>query len=263
MVRPALSSTLRAVALAAVLAAAATALAAPATSARAQRIRAFANGWLGTPYLWGGETKGGVDCSAFVRQMFRDLFNVELPRTTKDQINLGIDLPVNPANLEAGLLPGDLFFFIDRVGVPNHVVAYAGSGQLTHSVSGRGVVFDPMKYLWGRRIVIRRVLVPSSRDGSDNSFAAIPAAGPIIPKEIPCPPSVTARASEVRAYATKAVDLKALGERGICDFRALAQAIRAKSSDAIAQRNAATLEQHAIWLESIEALQEDLMPRRE
>src|SRR5882672_10902629 len=53
-----------------------------APGSRAARIRDFANRWLGTPYAWGGDSKAGIDCSGYLRQMFRELFNVELPRTT-------------------------------------------------------------------------------------------------------------------------------------------------------------------------------------
>src|SRR6185503_17638703 len=57
-----------------------------APGSRAARIRDFANRWLGTPYLWGGDARGGIDCSGYSREMYREVFKVELPRTTKDQI---------------------------------------------------------------------------------------------------------------------------------------------------------------------------------
>jgi hypothetical protein len=235
-----------------------------APGSRGARIREFANRWLGTVYVWGGDQRSGTDCSGYLRQMYRDLFNVELPRTTRDQINLGIDLPINPNKIEATLEAGDLIFFIDREGIPSHVVIYMGSGQITHSESGRGVVVDPMKRLWGRRIVARRMLVPGS--GGAGTFGAIPAAGPIVPKEIPCPPTVTARAMDIRAYTSRAVDLKELAGRepklDLCDYRALAEALRAKN-EKLATRNAVVIDDYALWLDSIDALQEGLLsPRR-
>jgi hypothetical protein len=214
---------------------------------------------MGTPYVWGGVSRSGIDCSGYLREMFRTLFNVELPRTTHDQIDLGNDLAVDPSSLERTLVPGDLIFYIDRTGTPNHVVVYMGAGQLTHSESGRGVVVDPIKKLWGRRIVARRVLVPGAR--GQGGFGPIPAAGPIMPKENPCPPSVVAKALEVRRYSSHAVDIKELGEREICDFRALATSLRAQST-AIGNKNAVMLEEHAIWLENIQDLQEKLSPHR-
>jgi hypothetical protein len=215
------------------------------------RIRDFANRWMGTPYLWGGETKMGIDCSGYVREMFRELFHAELPRTTKGQIDVGMEIPINPSALEKSFRPGDLIFYIDREGVPNHVVTYLGAGQITQSVSGRGVVIDPLRIIWGRRIYARRLLTGSGDDSG--SVNAIPAAGPIVPIEIPCPPSVKAKAVEVKRYKTKPIDdIKAFGERDICDFRALADAVEGGGD--VGRSNAMKLRQHAVWLESIEAL---------
>lgn len=229
-----------------------------AASSRGGRILAFANRWIGTPYLWGGTSRSGIDCSAYLREMYRELFRVELPRTTKQQVKLGIDLDFDPKNPDRTMKAGDLIFYIGRDGRPNHVVTYAGNNTITHSVSGRGVVIDPIRKVFGRRIVARRLLVP--KDGSDDSagFAAIPAAGPLVPKEIPCPPSIRARRAEVRRFSRSPItDWEAFGDRAICDFRALADALRSKGGKAAAS-NARKLDAHAIWLESIEALKGEI-----
>lgn len=230
-------------------------------SNRAARILGFANRWIGTPYLWGGTTRSGIDCSAFLRQMYRDLFRVELPRTTKQQWKLGIRLPVDPKRPSAGLEPGDLIFYIGRDGRPNHVVVYAGNDTITHSVSGRGVVIDPIRKVYGRKIVAQRYLVPKSGSaaGDDSGgFGPIPAAGPSRPVEIPCPPSIRARAREVRTYAKRGIaEWKSFGERDICDFKALADALRARGGRT-AEANANKLEVHAEWLESIDALKGEI-----
>lgn len=230
-------------------------------STRAARILAFTHRWLGTPYLWGGTSRTGIDCSAFLREMYRELFTVELPRTTRQQIDLGVDLPVDGRDPSRGLQPGDLIFYVDRTGTPNHVVVFAGNDTIVHSTSGRGVVIDPIRKIFGRRVVARRFLIPrSGASGRDDSagFAPIPAAGPIIPKEVPCPPSFRADRTELRKYVAKPLPgFDVLGEREICDFRALAEALRAKGGPA-AQANAEKLEAHAVWLESLEALKDEL-----
>lgn len=229
-----------------------------AGASRGSRILAFANRWLGTPYQWGGTTRSGIDCSAYLRQMFRDLFNVELPRTTRQQINLGVDLDVNPRRPGLSMVPGDLIFFIGPDGLPTHVVVYAGNDTITHSVSGRGVVVDPIKKVFGRRIVARRLLVPRSGGDDSAGFAPIPAAGPIIPKEIPCPPEIRPKRSEVARYAKAPIlDWGVFGERDICDFRALAQGLRDKGGPA-AEANAKKLDDHAVWLESIDELKDEM-----
>lgn len=228
-----------------------------AADGRSGAIRAFAERWLGTPYLWGGDAHTGIDCSAYLRQMYRALFGVELPRTTKQQIDLGIDLPVSREKPERNWAPGDLIFFIDRAGVPSHVVVYMGHSQLTHSVSGRGVVIDGMKQLWGRRIVARRLLVP--RPDDRGGYGPVPAAGPIIPHEVPCPPEVVARPLEVRRFKTRRIeDVTELGDRDICDYRALASALEHTGS--IGKDNADKLRAHAEWLERIDALKGEFGP---
>ncbi|MBK8014047.1 MAG: C40 family peptidase [Deltaproteobacteria bacterium] len=229
-------------------------------TSRAARIRNFARQWLGTHYQWGGDSKAGIDCSAYVRRMYRRLFDVELPRTTKQQINLGVDLPVNPLDPSDGIQPGDVFFYVDRTGVPNHVVVYAGSNRITHSESGRGVVIDPIRKLWGRRVVARRFLVPARDAGRQarETFGPVPAAGPLKPREIPCPPSVRADKAEVRLYTdTPVPEMKALGEREICDYRVLANALRRRPGS-LAKSNAAKLESYAEWIENIESLKSEI-----
>ena len=187
--------------------------------------------------------------------MYRDLFNVELPRTTRQQIELGVDVTVDPSRLGRTLHPGDLIFYVDRTGTPNHVVVYMGTDRITHSVSGRGVVIDPLRKVYGRRIVARRLLVPRNPgSGDEGGFEPIPAAGPIIVKEVPCPPSFKARRSEVRRYGRSPIErMPTLGDRAICDYKALANALREHKGPAAAD-NARRLDAYADWLNSIEAL---------
>ncbi len=224
------------------------------SSERASRILNFTRKWLGTPYLWGGTTRRGIDCSAYLRQMYRTLFDIDLPRTTKQQIKLGVPLTLNAKRPSDGLHPGDLIFYLGVDGRPNHVVIFAGNDTIVHSVSRRGVVVDPIRKVFGRRIAARRFLIPRAGGGS-NSFQPIPAAGPLVVQEIPCPPSFKPRRAEIRKYSQRSVQIKSLAnleKREICDFRALADAVEGKS--AIGRKNALVLRQHAEWLQSLEHL---------
>ncbi|MEM7675202.1 MAG: C40 family peptidase [Myxococcota bacterium] len=224
-----------------------------ASPRRSTQIRRFADRWLGTRSQWGGTGLTGIDCSAYLRQMYRDVFSVELPRTTRQQIHLGVDVTVNPQQLGRTLSPGDLIFYVDKAGVPNHVVVYMGGDRITHSVSGRGVVIEPLNKVYGRRIVARRLLLPGgSRRGPQ--IEPIPAAGPIVAVEIPCPPSFVASVREVRRWSREPIeDMRRFGDRAICDFKALARALHRKKTK-IATYNAKLLDGHASWLTSIEAL---------
>ena len=229
-----------------------------ATQKRAARIRAFAKHWKGTRYLWGGTGRAGIDCSAYLRQMYRKLFDVELPRTTRQQIKLGVDLPLNPNNLSQGLEPGDVIFYVNSSGVPNHVVVYAGRNRITHSESGRGVVVDRMRRLRGRRVAARRFLLPAG----GGRFAEVPQAGALKTQEIPCPVSVVARRSEIQRYSRQTLDqrgIAAMGARDICDFRVLAQALKKRGQ--VGKENAERLIKHAQWLQDIEFLEDQLTPQ--
>lgn len=227
---------------------------------RALKIKGFADRWLGTPYLWGGTTKTGVDCSGYAREMFRELFRAELPRTTSQQIYTGQAVHLSPSALGAGFEPGDLFFYVDRVGVPNHVVVYIGDGKFTHSASGRGVVVEGWKALYGRRIVGRRVLLPASKGGSggpSEQLPYIPAAGPLAGAvEVPCPPSYRARPEHLASYRSRPISsVGALGLVEICEWKALRAGLTERGGPAVAG-NVAKIDAQIEWMESLDFLKD-------
>jgi len=86
---------------------------------------------LGAPYLWGGRSPAGYDCSAFVQQVLLEQ-GVSLPRDAKDQCRLSRPVP-------NGVRAGDLAFF-RRPGEPaSHVGIALGGGYFAHC-RGRVVV---------------------------------------------------------------------------------------------------------------------------
>jgi cell wall-associated NlpC family hydrolase len=88
----------------------------PHATAR-QRILGAAERLVGTPYVLGGESPGGVDCSGLVQYAYREA-GIRVPRTTAEQFQAG--------RSQRRVLPGDLLFFRTN-----------GSGQISMSESTR------------------------------------------------------------------------------------------------------------------------------
>lgn len=112
--------------------------------------------WAGTPYRIGGTSERGIDCSALVRNVFRDTFNLELPRSTQDQVHEG--RPIDRQELQAG----DLVFFRPP-GAYNHVGIYVGDGYFLHASTSQGVIISSLDNSYWRRHYwqSRRALEPT------------------------------------------------------------------------------------------------------
>lgn len=107
--------------------------------------------WLGTPYRYGGSTKKGIDCSAFVQLMYAGLFGVALPRTAREQFGATDNISKN------NLQEGDLVFFNTRGGI-SHVGFYLQNNKFVHAASSGGVmVSDLSEEYWEKRFIgVRR-----------------------------------------------------------------------------------------------------------
>jgi len=109
--------------------------------------------WAGTPYELGGESRRGIDCSAFTRVVFRDQFNVEIPRHTRDQLQSGRGVRRN------AIQPGDLIFFRTSKDLL-HVGISLGAGDFIHASVSSGVMISNVgeSYWASRYLGTRRVL---------------------------------------------------------------------------------------------------------
>ncbi|MGN6609642.1 MAG: transglycosylase SLT domain-containing protein [Jatrophihabitans sp.] len=80
--------------------------------------------WLGTPYVWGGESRSGIDCSGLVQATYQSL-GISLPRVAADQARQGTAVPsLTQAQ------PGDLLAFGDPA---YHIAIYLGNNQMIES----------------------------------------------------------------------------------------------------------------------------------
>ncbi len=98
------------------------------------QIVAYAKNFIGVPYVWGGSSPSGFDCSGFVQYVYRH-FGVSLPRTTYSQIAMGSSVS------RSDLAPGDLVFFRSA----GHVGIYVGNETYIHAPqTGRTISIDSM-----------------------------------------------------------------------------------------------------------------------
>lgn len=121
--------------------------------AKSASIIATAKSYMGVPYVWGGTSPKGFDCSGFVNYVF--LKNgITLPRTAATIYQKGT------AVSKANLLPGDLVFFSTYAPGASHVGIYIGNGDFIHASSSKGVTINDLSnsYYSERYIGAKRVL---------------------------------------------------------------------------------------------------------
>lgn len=119
----------------------------------ARRLVQNALEYIGTPYVFGGMSTYGFDCSGYMRYVFAQV-GVYLPRMADEQYEVG--RPVSMSNLRAG----DMVFFETYEPGPSHVGIYLSDGNFIHASSSRGVVISSLyenyyseTYIGARRVI--------------------------------------------------------------------------------------------------------------
>jgi len=110
--------------------------------------------FLGTPYVFGGTSTAGFDCSGYVQHVF-GLVGITVPRTADAQFDAG-----RPPT--GGPRVGDLVFFQTYAPGPSHVGIYLGNGKFVHA-SSHGVMVSKLaesywatRYLGAKRLIASR-----------------------------------------------------------------------------------------------------------
>jgi probable lipoprotein NlpC len=113
------------------------------------RLYAFIDQWMGVPYKFGGQDKDGVDCSGLAQLLEQEVFNLNIPRTTGQQV------AAIKRKYEDELQEGDLVFFDFDGKQFSHVGVYLQNGYVVHASSKRGVIIvrlkDPSLYKYFSR----------------------------------------------------------------------------------------------------------------
>jgi cell wall-associated NlpC family hydrolase len=102
------------------------------------RLYSFIKQWTGTPYVWGGNSTAGIDCSAFVQRLYRAVYDINVPRTSIEQFFAKkVELYSNTKYL----VEGDLVFFktMSNNNAVTHVGFYLRNGYFINASSSKGV----------------------------------------------------------------------------------------------------------------------------
>ncbi|MEH6445480.1 MAG: NlpC/P60 family protein [Oceanospirillaceae bacterium] len=100
--------------------------------------------WVGTPYRLGGNSRKGIDCSAFVKNAYQSVFEMEVPRTTLGQAKIGKQ--VNKTDV----LPGDLVLFKTSRS-ERHVGVVVNGNKFMHVSSKKGVMISALDNIYWRK----------------------------------------------------------------------------------------------------------------
>jgi len=112
-----------------------------------KRLVEYVHQWWAVPYRIGGNSKEGIDCSAFVQGLTNEAFGISLPRTSREQADFCKEIS------KQDLKEGDLVFFAAGRSI-SHVGMYISNNKFVHASTSMGVVISDLdEAYWSRRFV--------------------------------------------------------------------------------------------------------------
>jgi lipoprotein Spr len=121
----------------------------------------FVYDWIGTPYRFGGGSRKGIDCSAFTKELYSEVFNLDIRRNSRDIFSM-----VSPVKRD-DLKEGDLVFFKIHSRRISHVGVYLGNNRFAHA-SSRGVAINSLDDAYYSRYFYRGGRLLSSFKSQDD-----------------------------------------------------------------------------------------------
>lgn len=107
-------------------------------------LKSFYHNWKGVPYRVGGMSQAEIDCSGLAVRAYRDVFDVNLPRTVEEQARFGRNISRN------SLQPGDLVFF--KTGYfQRHVGIFLEEDTFMHASASKGVMLSRLDEPYWRK----------------------------------------------------------------------------------------------------------------
>lgn len=98
--------------------------------------------WLGTPYVYGGESKSGTDCSGMIQTIYKTIYGISLQRSANGMQKDVDFIPLSKAKL------GDILFFKINFQTVGHVALYLGDRKFIHATVNRGVMISCLDELY-------------------------------------------------------------------------------------------------------------------
>ncbi|WP_179415112.1 C40 family peptidase [Mucilaginibacter sp. E4BP6] len=120
----------------------------------------FVYDWIGTPYRFGGSSKKGIDCSAFTKELYSEVFNLDIKRNSRDIFSM-----VSPVGKDE-LKEGDLVFFKIHSRRISHIGIYLGNNRFAHA-SSKGVAISSLDDAYYSRYFYKGGRLLSSFKGGD------------------------------------------------------------------------------------------------